>query len=164
MCNICTSWAYHYVEYVLNDTPSLRDAELVHDTTIIGGLCKALDSLTADNAALIKQLSGQTSTLDKCNIQKEKVQHTLLEKTAQVSALHEQLSNLQEDQLCKIPRQGSSPSNCTRSELPMDDDCNISHPSSAPLQLLSRIDLPDVLTNDKPQASALNPGAPQFSF
>ena len=68
MCNICTSWAHHYVKYVLNDTPSLHDAELAHDTAIIGSLYEVLNLLTMDNAALIKQLSRQTSALDKCNI------------------------------------------------------------------------------------------------
>ena len=39
-CDLCISWALHYIEHILTDTQSLRDAEHDCDTTIIGNLSK----------------------------------------------------------------------------------------------------------------------------
>jgi hypothetical protein len=79
--------------------------------------------------------------VEECNEQKDQVHCTLHDKHAKLIALNKQLSDLQEDQPCKLPRWDPSPgtptSSCSVSD--MDEDSYGTCPMSAPPQLLSYI-------------------------
>jgi hypothetical protein len=135
-CNVCTSWALHYLEEILDGAPSLRDAEHERDTDITDSLWGERESLLADNTALHEQLNTLNSILEECNKQKDQAYLALEDKTAQVITLTEQLATSQEDRPCKVPRCDPSPCPSVHSGS-MDEDCEYTRLVSAPLHLLS---------------------------
>jgi hypothetical protein len=72
-CEVCTSWALHYLEELLDSAPSLREAECEREAAITSNLCEERESLLADNNALYEQLNTLNSMLEECNKQMAQV-------------------------------------------------------------------------------------------
>jgi hypothetical protein len=95
-CNACKSWAFHYLEEILANEPSLRTAEQERDAAITRRiLSRERNSLLEDNAALHKQLNTLKKMLEECNTQMNQAQLALKQKNAQVIELTEQLATFQ---------------------------------------------------------------------
>ena len=156
-CNTCNSWALHYVEHVLNDVPSLRDAERARDAAFTGTLREERDLLLAENASLVEQLNALKSN---SGTQDTQGHHASLAPQAQIT----EPTELQEERPCKMPRHSPSPGPCTpvqgHAALPASEGTPHSHPTMPPL--LDRIqDLDEVTlalrTHSTPHIPSLLP-------
>ena len=159
-CNICAAWANHYVQHILNHTPSLHVAESKRDEAIVAENKRCdeaiVGELKADNAELDDQVQSLTLVLDEACSERIMAEHTLDETRDKLQELTNQLATLQskyddlQSRSCasiadlraqiadlearphKAARQDPSPpaSSQTSSETPMDKDHD--HSSSWP--------------------------------
>ena len=106
---------------------------------------------------------------EESNTQVKQTEHALQDAYAQITELSDQLASLQEDRPHKVPRQLESLCTpiSTHTDLPINGECNTTHPVSAPPLLLSQmqpIDPTDILANAQALAPNLTTATPKIRF